>query len=103
MATNRILQSKTFMTVMKSGKEVILAAATETQNWKRPESIADALAPGFRKAVEKRKAPLPDGTAKLIVREGEHSSDNDTKDHYTAVCVDSNGNYISTEHFPINE
>jgi endonuclease/exonuclease/phosphatase (EEP) superfamily protein YafD len=67
MASNRILSSKTLATITKSGADVVLAAATETQQWKRPEAAVQASASAFVKAVEKSNTPLPAGTAKVIM------------------------------------
>lgn len=33
------------------------------------------------------------------IREADHASENDPKDHYTVVLEDKDGNYIKTEHF----
>jgi hypothetical protein len=53
---------------VKSGKQIVLAAATETQLWKRPEFAVAESAPGFIKSVEADHKPLPAGTAKLVMR-----------------------------------
>ncbi|CZT10241.1 uncharacterized protein RAG0_14776 [Rhynchosporium agropyri] len=99
MSSNQILRSKLVGKIVKGGKEVAIAAATETQLWTRPDFVADERAPGFIKAVEQDAKPLPKGTAKVIMREGEHPSDNDPRNHYTAVAVDKDDKHISTLHF----
>lgn len=68
MALNKIFSSKNVATILKGGKEVALAGATETSLWKRPEMAIDASIPGFTRAVEKRQEPLPVGTARIIMR-----------------------------------
>ena len=54
--------------MLKGGKQVALAIATETDKWKRPDSAAMTNASDFRKAVEKDPYSLPEGTAKVIMR-----------------------------------
>ncbi|KAF1841373.1 uncharacterized protein K460DRAFT_419443 [Cucurbitaria berberidis CBS 394.84] len=98
MASNRVVNSKLLGTVLKGGKQVALAVATETDLWTRPESAVMTSAPDFRKAVEKNTDPLPAGTTKVIMREGEHSSKGDPKNHYTAVCENARGDYLKTIH-----
>lgn len=71
---------------------------------------------GATKAIEGSGKVLPKNTARLVVRyvairssgyrpylykirEADHASENDPKDHYTVVLEDKDGNYIKTEHF----
>ncbi|RFU34339.1 hypothetical protein B7463_g2007, partial [Scytalidium lignicola] len=87
MSSNKIIRSKLVGKTDKRGVEIVIAAATEAQLWTRSDFIADERAPGFIGAVEQDPKPLPKGTVKLIMREGEHVSDNDTRDHYTAFLL----------------
>ena len=68
MSSNKIISSKAIGYVTLGGKQVALAVATQTQNWKRPENVALAQAPGFKAAVEKSGVPLPNATAKITQR-----------------------------------
>jgi len=68
MASNQIFRSKLVGKIVKEGTEVVIAAATETQLWSRPEFIAEQRAPGYIKAVEQDPRPLPKGTVKVIMR-----------------------------------
>ena len=68
MSSNKIISSKAIGNVTLGGKQVALAIATHTQSWKRPENVALAQAPGFKKAVEKSGTPLPSETAKITQR-----------------------------------
>ncbi|KAL2041989.1 hypothetical protein N7G274_005177 [Stereocaulon virgatum] len=99
MSSNKIISSKAIGNVTLGGKKVALAIATHTQNWKRPENVALAQAPGFKKAVEKSSTPLPSATAKITQRESQHPSPADTKDHYTGVLEDANNKYLESRHF----
>jgi hypothetical protein len=68
MASNRILKSTKLTTISKGGKEIVLAAAVETQKWKRPDSVARSQASGFDEVVQKSEEMLPEGTAKVVLR-----------------------------------
>ena len=68
MSSNRILKSELFSTITKSGKQIALGVATETQEWKRPRETAHAQDSSFESAVLNDSASLPAGTAELIQR-----------------------------------
>ncbi|KAK3616597.1 hypothetical protein LTR17_018359 [Elasticomyces elasticus] len=100
MSSNKIIASKLLGSILRSGKELELRAATQTTHWTRPAVIAgEAMRDGAIKAIEGSGKALPKNTARLVVREADHSSENDPKDHYTVVLEDKDGNYIKTEHF----
>lgn len=84
--------------------------------------MARSRTAGFLKSAERDNRALPSGTAKLVMRqvsfltflthrlendykhrEGNHQSDGDNRDHYTAVCLDADDQYIKTEHIPAEE
>lgn len=69
MSSNQIFRTKLVGKIVKGGTEIVIAAATETELWKRPDFIAEERAPGFIKAVEEDPKPLPKGTAKVIMRQ----------------------------------
>ena len=68
MVFNQITKSVNVATIIKGGKNVVLAIATETQHWKRTESIARAQEPSFSKSILKSPTALPTGTTKVISR-----------------------------------
>ena len=68
MFSSQILHSKLVGKIVKGGKKVAIAAATETRLRTRSDFVADERGPGFIKAVEQDPKPLPEGTAKVIMR-----------------------------------
>jgi hypothetical protein len=68
MASNKILSSQNIATIYKGGKQIVLAAATETSLWKRTADAVAVNTPGFTQAVDQSPAELPKGTAKVIMR-----------------------------------
>ena len=66
MSSNQIIKSMNVATVTKSGKQVVLAVAMQTQKWKRTESVARSQASGFRKSVLESPTTLPAGTVKVV-------------------------------------
>ncbi|KAB8067214.1 hypothetical protein BDV29DRAFT_200519 [Aspergillus leporis] len=99
MSFNRIIKKIPIGSIKKGSNEITLSIATETSEWKRPESIAVQQGPGFQKAVEAAKHLVPDGTKDVCQRETQHTSD-DPRDHYTGVCFDDKEEGKSV-HFPI--
>ena len=52
MTTNRVISFKNLETITKSGKQVVLGAATKTELWNRPETgITVTSTEEFKKAV----------------------------------------------------
>lgn len=99
MSSNQILQKVLLKeAAVVSGKLVKVSGATHTQLWTRPTVAIQAIEPEFTKAIEKHTEPLPEGTAELAVREGEHSSKDDVRKHFSIVCYDANGNSLGTRH-----
>ncbi|WPB06584.1 uncharacterized protein RHO25_011241 [Cercospora beticola] len=91
MSCNKIVASKLLGSILQSGKELELRAATQTTHWTRPAIVAsEAMRDGATKAIKGSGKTLPENTAreKPIIQ-----------DHYTIVLEDKDGNYIKTEHF----
>ncbi|KAK4981042.1 hypothetical protein LTR66_000555 [Elasticomyces elasticus] len=99
MSSNRIISSKLLGMAKVGGKEVQLKVATHTALWQRTDAATKVSSEGFKAAVEGGKTLVPERTAEVIMREGLHPSPEDQRDHYTGVCRDANGQYITTLHF----
>ncbi|KAL9138594.1 MAG: hypothetical protein Q9175_000167 [Cornicularia normoerica] len=101
MSSNKIIQKVDLKkTVTKGSQAVRLSAATVTERWTRPAFAVQTSKDGFTEAVQNAKKPLPNGTTEIAMREADHTSDNDKRDHYSGVCYDEKGNPLGTEHFP---
>lgn len=69
MSSNKIIASKLLGSILQSGKELELRAATQTSHWTRPAVIAgEAMRDGATKAIEGSGKVLPKNTARLVVR-----------------------------------
>jgi len=69
MSSNKIITSKLLGSILQSGKELELRAATQTTHWNRPTVVAgEAIRAGATKAIEGSGMALPKNTARLIVR-----------------------------------
>ncbi|EEH05385.1 predicted protein [Histoplasma capsulatum G186AR] len=95
-----ILNSLLIKTIVKNGKNLHVKYATQTTAWARL-LLSRNVQQNFVKAIE--KADVPEGAASAIlannkISETEHPSESDSKDHFTTVYEDENGNYISTKH-----
>ncbi|KAG5305245.1 hypothetical protein I7I50_05579 [Histoplasma capsulatum G186AR] len=90
-----ILNSLLIKTIVKNGKNLHVKYATQTTAWARL-LLSRNVQQNFVKAIE--KADVPEGAASAILAETEHPSESDSKDHFTTVYEDENGNYISTKH-----
>ncbi|KAF8861187.1 hypothetical protein BDZ45DRAFT_671997 [Acephala macrosclerotiorum] len=88
----------------QTGKEIVCEVALETEVWKRTEAAAEEVGKLFKKALEKTKEEeLPVGTAKLVTREGDHRSEADKRNHFTAEARDANDAFISTVHIVVKK
>jgi len=69
MSSNKIIASKLLGSILRSGKELELRAATQTTLWTRPTVIAgEAMRDGATKAIEGSGKVLPKNAARLVVR-----------------------------------
>ncbi|TVY42129.1 hypothetical protein LOCC1_G004536 [Lachnellula occidentalis] len=89
--------------VFKLAKVGTAYKATETQNWRRTEEAAKNAAAGLKDAVEKDTKALPANTAEIVMRESQHTSDADSRSHYTAEAWDDKGNFLATVHVPVKK
>nr|KMM70900.1 hypothetical protein CPAG_07209 [Coccidioides posadasii RMSCC 3488] len=92
-----ILNSLLIKTIVKNGKNLDVKYATRTTAWARL-LLAKNVQQDFVKAIE--KADVPEGAANSNnkISENEHPSESDSKDHFTTVYEDDNGNHITTKH-----
>lgn len=65
---NKILGKIPVGEIVKAGNKITLSAATQTSSFNRPESIAEAQGPGFKKAVEASVDLIPEGTVEVCQR-----------------------------------
>ncbi|KAF2427815.1 hypothetical protein EJ08DRAFT_592573, partial [Tothia fuscella] len=92
---NKIMEKVLLCNVTIRGRSIKLFAATKTNMWVRPASVAQDLDDPFAAAVQDNEDRIPEGTVEICVREGDHASNSDTRDHYTGVCFDANENGTS--------
>ncbi|KAL2368283.1 hypothetical protein RJ035_006229 [Blastomyces gilchristii] len=95
-----ILNSLLISTIVKNGKNLDVKYATRTTAWARL-LLAKNVQQDFVKAIE--KADVPEGAASATlannkISETEHPSESDSKDHFTTVYKDENGDHITTKH-----
>ncbi|KAK3349671.1 hypothetical protein B0T25DRAFT_458895 [Lasiosphaeria hispida] len=101
MSFNKILAKKVLGYVStSSGKSLVLSAVTKTSLWFRPDGAADAVKTLLEAAVAANESAIPGNMAEVIAREGDHTSDADSRSYITAVCVNDSGNFIRTVHPP---
>ncbi|KAL2187822.1 hypothetical protein L209DRAFT_764653 [Thermothelomyces heterothallicus CBS 203.75] len=99
MSFNRILSRKTLGSVLTpSSRLVNISVATQTEAFTRPEFIADKMKDALEAAVIANENILPPNTAEVCSREGDHTSESDSRSHITAVCFDAKGEHIKTVH-----
>ncbi|EDN08735.1 hypothetical protein I7I51_00385 [Histoplasma capsulatum] len=97
---SNILNSLLIKTIVKNGKNLDVKYATRTTAWARL-LLAKNVQQDFVKAIE--KADVPEGAASATlannkISETEHPSESDSKDHFTTVYEDENGDHITTKH-----
>ncbi|OAX84184.1 hypothetical protein ACJ72_01459 [Emergomyces africanus] len=90
-----ILNSLLIKTIVKNGTNLDVKYATRTTAWARL-LLAKDVQQDFVKAIE--KADVPEGAASATLAETEHPSESDSKDHFTTVYKDENGDHITTKH-----
>jgi len=73
----------------------MVSAATETSCWKRPDSVAQKVGQELAALVSEPLCKLPQDTEEICVREGDHISPNDMRDHITAVAYTSKNQQIT--------
>ncbi len=68
MAYNHIIKKKTLGSVVSGGKTLVLSAATQTDYWTRPASMADKLKSPLEKAVESSPGRIPSWAEEVCAR-----------------------------------
>ncbi|AEO68425.1 uncharacterized protein THITE_2117949 [Thermothielavioides terrestris NRRL 8126] len=92
MSFNRILVKRLLGTVVTpSGRLISISAATETDDWRRPDWLAEKMKPDLEKAVPANEHVLPPDTVEVCAREGDHDSASDKRSHITAVAYNNKG------------
>ncbi|KAH8781196.1 hypothetical protein F5883DRAFT_539591 [Diaporthe sp. PMI_573] len=102
MSFNRVLAKKMVGTALKDGKSVTLSVATETSHWKRLNTAIEPVSQVLEKSFAEYNKPLPTGTTDVCVRESDHQSDLDSRDHLTVVCTKESGE-AETAHIPVSK
>ncbi|EEH22250.1 hypothetical protein PABG_04461 [Paracoccidioides brasiliensis Pb03] len=92
-----ILNSLLIKTIVKNGKNLDVKYATRTTAWARL-LLAKNVQQDFVKAIEKADVPEGAASANPSISETEHPSESDSKDHFTTVYEDENGDHITTKH-----
>lgn len=65
---NRIIQKKTLGNVVSSGRNLVLSAATKTDCWTRPSSMADKLKVPLEEAVKYSPGEIPSWAEEVCAR-----------------------------------
>ena len=69
ITSNGIVKSLDIATVTKAGKQLVLAAATQTEAWKRTDEWAQSHKDDLTAAImAPDSTPLPENTAKVITK-----------------------------------
>ena len=68
MAYNHIIEKKTLGSVVSGGKTLVLSAATQTDYWTRPGSMADKLKSPLEKAVKSSPGKIPSWAEEVCAR-----------------------------------
>jgi hypothetical protein len=68
MAYNQIIKKKAIDKLTKNGMEVVLSVATQTSEWTRPDSVANAIGQRAAPIVQNSKTALPTGTIEVCIR-----------------------------------
>ncbi|KAK2801483.1 hypothetical protein FQN50_007698 [Emmonsiellopsis sp. PD_5] len=103
MSFNRIIKKQAVGKVMKDGVEYVLSVATETNDWRRPEGIAEMIGKRAGPIIENSQTSMPAGAVEICVREPEHDKGSDDhRTHLTGVALFDNGSGTSL-HFETKE
>jgi hypothetical protein len=68
MSYNKIFAKTTLGTILKDGATIVVSAATETSQWKRPDFVAEAIKAPLTAAIQKYPKALPVGTVEVCAR-----------------------------------
>ena len=68
MSYNHIIQKKTLAVIISNRKALVLSAATQTDHWTRPESMADKLKEPLMKAIENSPHAIPSWADEVCMR-----------------------------------
>lgn len=65
---NKIISKKIVSSIVKDGKSVLVSAATETSEWKRPDSVAEHVGGLLKESLANWTGSLPEGTKEVCSR-----------------------------------
>ncbi|KKZ68774.1 hypothetical protein EMCG_05621 [[Emmonsia] crescens] len=92
-----IISTLFIKTIVKDGKDYLhLKCASKTNVWTRillGRNVQDSFVTSMQKATE-----VPERAHSAILAETEHPSERDSKDHFTTIFQDEDGNHITTKH-----
>ncbi|KAF2163452.1 hypothetical protein M409DRAFT_26066 [Zasmidium cellare ATCC 36951] len=83
----KILTKARVGTVKRNGQDVAVSVATRTDKWFRPTEMIQTQGPRFIAVIEKNPDKITPGTKEAILRDIEHSSEEDPKVHFSAILM----------------
>ncbi|KAM5442656.1 hypothetical protein MferCBS31731_002535 [Microsporum ferrugineum] len=95
----RYVSSRTIKHISNGTRAMIVEYVDRTTSWYRPEfAPADSVKTDFVNVVQENLHTFNPQTARVAMKESEHTSDADQRKHYTAFELDKNGTVLGVKH-----